>query len=121
MLETFEDLGQPITPKDLADCLGVDPRTVKKYYRRWGGIEVSPGCVRFFENRIKEVLNAEFNAQTRQETLCRNCMGRRRARSYKMVSGCVAKVNASGHRVGKSGAQKAEEAIKDDPHGIFNH
>jgi hypothetical protein len=53
------DLGQAMTPKELAKILKIDHRTVIKYAPRWGGVEVSPGKYRFFENRVMEVINAD--------------------------------------------------------------
>lgn len=55
----LQELGEPIEPVDLAERLGIDPRTLKKYAGRWGGVEVAPGIIRFFENRVQEKLNAQ--------------------------------------------------------------
>jgi DNA-directed RNA polymerase specialized sigma subunit len=46
--------GRAMKPTELAKFLGIDVRTVKKYGDRWGGVEVAPGYMRFFENRVLE-------------------------------------------------------------------
>ena len=69
--------GRSLTAKELAKFLGLDTRTVKKYAYRWGGVEVSPGNWRFFENRIKEVLHAEYNNEAWQAPRSGDDMGRR--------------------------------------------
>jgi hypothetical protein len=89
-LETI--YGRSIRPQELADFLGLDRRTVIKYADRWGGVQVSPGRYRFFENRIKEMLNdAWFNNQTREKALASQHHGRRDVVS-KTVSGRNQKV-----------------------------
>jgi hypothetical protein len=87
MQELIDKLGRPVKPRELATVLGIDARTVRKYYRRWGGIEVSPGTVRFFENRIKEVLHAEFSNEARQATLPGHCVGGQSKRTYQVIPG----------------------------------
>jgi hypothetical protein len=56
--ELEAELGRQLTAKDVALILGLDPRTVRKYAIRLGGVEVIPGRWAFFENRVKEALNA---------------------------------------------------------------
>ena len=56
------ELGEPLDAADLAEILGIDPRTVKRYADRWGGVEVAPGTYRFFENRVREILNSQPDA-----------------------------------------------------------
>ena len=58
MKDLSEIFGKSYTPQELAQWLNLDPRTVNKYADRWGGVEVAPGKMRFFEKRIKEVINA---------------------------------------------------------------
>jgi hypothetical protein len=36
-----EDLGRPMTPKEVAELLDIDHRTVKKYHDLWGGVHVT--------------------------------------------------------------------------------
>jgi hypothetical protein len=100
--------------------LGVDPRTVRRYYHRWGGIEVVPGTVRFFEKRIVEVLNAEFDKQTRAQEVYREGVGGWCAGSAKAVPGCQQKELSRRNRLGKQRARKTQAEIAADPHGIFD-
>lgn len=46
-----ENLGTPMTTKQVADYLGVDTKTVRKYYRELGGIRLGRHY-RFFEQEI---------------------------------------------------------------------
>lgn len=62
-----KELGSPLTPKELARMFGISVQTVRRYYPRWGGIEVAPGTVRFFEHIVKERINADLD-QTGQGT-----------------------------------------------------
>jgi hypothetical protein len=57
MVDELHDLGTSMTTQQLAVLLKVSPRTVRKYYQRWDGVEVAPGGFRFFENRVKDILN----------------------------------------------------------------
>ena len=70
IIELINEFGRPITPKDLAMLLNVDPRTVIKYADRWGGIEICPGTYRFFENLVKEAFNGSYSFKTRKKTVC---------------------------------------------------
>ena len=73
MKELDQEYGKALTPKQLADFLGIDPRTVLKYRDRWGGVQVSPGIWRFFEKTIKEVINNVVHQEpSRKEEICRH-------------------------------------------------
>ena len=62
--------GRSVRPGELAKFLGLDRRTVIKYADKWGGVQVSPGRYRFFENRIREILNdACIDKQTWKKAL----------------------------------------------------
>ena len=63
----IEAYGKAMTPKEVAIFLGVDYRTVIKYADRWGGVEVSPGKYRFFENFIRRKIDAKFNNEKRKK------------------------------------------------------
>ena len=85
--ELTEIYGRYIEPTELGKFLGIDRRTVVKYPQRWGGVEVSPGLWRFFENRVKEVLNnAEFDKETWKGPLPSERDGKRKNKS-EAVSG----------------------------------
>jgi len=52
-----DELGKPLTAKDVARILGVDPRTVRKYAVELGGVLIA-GRLRFFEKRIRSSIDA---------------------------------------------------------------
>ena len=56
------ELGQPITPAALARWLGIDVKTVRKYADRWGGVEVAPKRVIFFERIVEERIKSQAMA-----------------------------------------------------------
>jgi len=109
--------GRSMKPKELAEFLGIDTRTVIKYADRWGGVEVCPGKYRFFENRIKEVLDAKFNNETRSETMERNCHGQRR-KTGQTVSGCHKKDISESNSMGKGHAKETRKNT--DRHGLLD-
>ena len=74
------EYGRSITPKELGKFLGLDPRSLIKYADRWGGVEVFPGTWRFFENRVKEVLDAELDNCAREKEIPRHCDGKGRTK-----------------------------------------
>jgi hypothetical protein len=67
------ELGVAITPKVLAERLSVSVQTVRRYYYRWGGVEVAPGTIRFFENKIREILNADVGQKASEAPLAGSC------------------------------------------------
>jgi uncharacterized protein YjcR len=108
--------GRSMKPKELAEFLGIDTRTVIKYADRWGGVEVCPGKYRFFENRIKEVLDAKFNNETRLETMERNRHGQGR-KTGQIVSGCHKKILSECGSVGKGNTKETRKST--DRHGLL--
>ena len=72
--ELRQEYGEPLTVTQVAKIFGVDRRTVIKYPDYYGGVRVAPGCLRFFENRIRGIIN---NANTLQEPE-RDSLARRR-------------------------------------------
>ena len=46
-MQLNEELGRPLNTKNVADLLGIDRRTVKKYFRELGGIELPDGRLLF--------------------------------------------------------------------------
>jgi hypothetical protein len=109
--------GRSITPKELAKFLGIDIRTVVKYAYIWGGVEVCPGKYRFFENRIKEVLDAKFNNETRRETMARNRHVQRR-KAGQTVSGCHKKILSESCSLGKGNTKETRKNT--DRHGLLD-
>ena len=60
----LEDLGKPMTAKEVAKVLGVAPNTVLRHADHLGAFRLG-GRTLFFENRIVEVLNGIENNQER--------------------------------------------------------
>ena len=109
--------GKSITPNELGKFLGIDPRTVKRYASKWGGVEVSPGKYRFFENRVMEVINAELNNETRKEALERHDNVPRK-KTGQAISGRFEEIVQGSGSVGKGNAEKASRTT--DRHGLLD-
>ncbi len=56
--ELQNELGTPLTAGQVAELFGVDRRTVRKYSALYGGVWVAPGRLGFFENRIRDIIDA---------------------------------------------------------------
>jgi len=111
-------LGRAITPQELGKLLNLDRRTVIKYAARWGGVEVTPGTWRFFENRIMEVLNAEQGFEKRHVEV----QGKRDGSgpdAAKTVSGREQKVVSGGAHLGKRRKRETGGEIIPDKFGVF--
>ena len=111
-------LGRSITPQELGKFLKLDRRTVIKYASRWGGVEVTPGTWRFFENRIMEVLNAEQGFEKRNVEV----QGKRdgsRPDAAKTVSGRGQKIISGGNHLGKRIKNGTGEAVIPDKFSVF--
>jgi len=52
------DLGTLLSATEVASILGIDRRTVRKYPAFYGGVWVAPGRLGFFENRIRDIIDA---------------------------------------------------------------
>jgi hypothetical protein len=117
--ELTEIYGRSIKPGELAKFLGIDRRTVVKYAPRWGGVEVSPGKLRFFENRIKEVLNAKFDKETWKEPLPSERDGQRKSKR-KAVSGFQQKIISGSGNLGNRNKGKLNKGTISDKFGLFN-
>jgi len=111
--------GSAFTPQELGKILKLDRRTVIKYAEHWGGVEVAPGTWRFFEKRIKEVLNAEQGFEKRHIAIQGKCDG---SGTYgtKAVSGCEQKVTSRGPGLGKRSKKRTGEKAIPDKFGIFS-
>ena len=117
--ELTEIYGRSIKPDELAKFLGIDRRTVVKYAQRWGGVEVSPGKLRFFENRIQEVLNAKFDKETWKEPLPSERDGQRKSKR-KAVSGFQQKIISGSGNLGKRNKGKLNKGSISDKFDLFN-
>lgn len=60
----LKQLGKRLSVSEVSKILGVDPRTVRKYYSVLGGIKLGDRRIIFFE---KEFISA-IQRQTKQET-----------------------------------------------------
>ena len=59
-----KELGKAMLAKDVADYLGLDEKTVRKYYQDLGGMRLGPRNYIFYERRII------YAIQTRTEVRC---------------------------------------------------
>ena len=100
------ELGRALSAKDLAAYLGLDPKTVRKYYRELGGIRLGSRIV-FFE---KELINA---IQKRTKLDCPDSEGR--AETGESVSD-----ESGSNGLGGRNAAKARKRLEqEDRHGLF--
>ena len=109
--------GRSIKPGEFGRFLGVDARTVIKYADRWGGVEVAPGCWRFFEKRIEEVINAGSNNETREDEVARKRDGRG-CSSAKAVPGRVQEIVSGSRHLGKRNTNGTGKGAFSDKHGV---
>jgi len=50
----FNRLGEVLKPSEVSKILDLDVRTVKKHAHELGGVELYPGCYRFFSNLLMD-------------------------------------------------------------------
>ena len=112
--------GSSLKPKELAEFLGLDQRTVIKYAGHWGGVEVTPGTWRFFEKRILEVLNAEQSYEKRHSTIQSKRDGSG-TDATKAVPGREQKVLSGGSDLGKRSKKGIGEEVIPDKFGVFSN
>ena len=111
--------GCAVTPQELGKLLKLDRRTVIKYAARWGGVEVAPGTWRFFENRIKEGMNAEQAFEERAIEIQRKHYGSR-AYDAEIVPKRKQKFASRGLGLGKRSKKRTGDEAIPDPYGIFS-
>lgn len=111
-----EELGRTMTPQQLAKMLGVCTNTVRKYRDRWGGVEVVPGKLRFFENKVREAIHASTDYEIQSASVA---SGRHRQRKTegKTLSRRDREEQTS---CGKMGGKTTAQAEETDPdrHGL---
>ncbi|MEN6375081.1 MAG: hypothetical protein ABFD75_09920 [Smithella sp.] len=110
--------GRAVTPQELGKLLKIDRRTVIKYAARWGGVEVAPGTWRFFENRIKEGMNAEQAFEKGNIAI----QGKRDGSGTygaEIVPGRKQKVTSRSPSMGKRSEKRTGEEAIPDKFGIF--
>ena len=118
-LSLEEALGRPYTPQQLGKILDLDPRTVIKYADRLGGVEVSPGKWRFFDNLVKESIN---NALLDKEARSKALSGIRDGKGYPAAKAVPKRQQANigrGNRVGRE-RNRTDIERTGNRHGLFN-
>jgi hypothetical protein len=110
--------GRPIKQKELAKFLGIDERTLKKYHHRWGAVEVAPGIFRYFENRVRGVLDGKCDKEKGEKEISwkRNGQG---GNKPKTVSRCINEIKEGSNSLGKRRKRKNGKATIPDKFGIF--
>ena len=98
--------GEPMTPQEVANFLGVDVRTVKKYGGSLGGVRVAPGRWRFFENRIRRFIDANGDHTTWHNEVARGREDRREDQKNPLVWQRGERA-AQGHTLGAGHARGA--------------
>ena len=78
------ELGSPLKPKEVAEYLGLDEDTVRKYYRALGGIRLGSRYL-FFERRICDAI-LQFSEEE-MGSLCEKT-GNAEAGSVQEEKGC---------------------------------
>jgi hypothetical protein len=111
-------LGKPLSAMELATILGVSANTVRRHRDRWGGIEVAPGLLRFFENIVKEKIYADAG-QEEPAPLEGGGHGQRKT-ERETLSRRIPAEQTRRHRVGESNAGEVEGQVEDDPHGLLS-
>jgi len=94
--------GKAMPVADVAKFLNLDPRTVRSHAAELGGIEVISGTYRFFEHRLREILNAKLGEEKRNPPLARICHGQRKEEAH-VVPGRHARVKTGGNSLGTVG------------------
>ena len=117
---TLEDLqsvfGRVVWDKTLAEYIGVDVRTLKKYAHLLGGLEISRGRFVFFENVLKEVLYAiSLQKAERISKGLESLSNGKRYKESKMVQRRIEEKLQGGSAVGRGDEEKT-----DDPYGIWS-
>jgi hypothetical protein len=119
-----EEYGRTIKPSELAKFLDIDTRTVKKYYHLWGGVPISPTDYRFFENKVKEAINANINNETWKEAMER-CRNGEPEKHRKTISGPFKTESPGCHSMGNHNSKRTEIPSGSvehliDTHGVFD-
>ncbi|MFO7597137.1 MAG: hypothetical protein R6W92_12445 [Desulfocurvibacter africanus] len=111
--------GRPLKPKQVAKLFCLDVRTVKKHFATLGGVEVIPGVpgtLRFFENRIRSILDADRNDSAWSSALARHCEDGRQDTGVQMVRQRPQGTTQS-NPVGRRDQESPTDATE-DPHGL---
>ena len=118
--ELAQNYGGCLTATELAEFLKIDRRTIIKYADCWGGVEVTPGTWRFFEKRILEVLNAQFNNEAGKISLPGQCNGKGN-NAAEDISGRFTKIKKGSLSLGRGNTKKDGERAVQDKYGVFGN
>lgn len=116
------DLGQAYTPDQAGKLLGLSGNTMRRHRDRFGGIEVIPGQLRFFE----KILEEKLHAMSGQENEVRppsegNRAVQKTTRGKTIRTGQPTKL-ARGSKVGNPNPRKDETRVaggSEDRHGLL--
>ena len=115
--ELQQEFGAPMTVSQVAELLGVDRRTITKYPELYGGVWVAPGRLRFFENRIREILDANTIPNKGGCAMAGGGKNRQESRSHKAVPQRIGRETGS-RQVGKGNKRTNAGGTDDsDPYG----
>ena len=120
--DILTDFGRPMSVTDVAQIFSVSPNTIRKYYLTFGGVELPSGKYRFFENRIRKLIDGEKCAnennpeQWETEVACgRRCEGDSEGKAIRTDSdGSAASSEMGAADTGNASDQEG------DRHGIFD-
>jgi len=119
--ELEEHFGTALTPKELAEFLKLDVRTVRKYHEDWDGIEIFPGKLMFFTNKVKERLDAKSSKKNSEgeKSVCleRQCDGQR-SESTPVFRRRLKKNKTRSRKVGRGNKAGTGEVY--DPFGLVD-
>jgi len=107
----FEKYGPALKPSEVAKLFHLDSRTVIKYAQYIGGVEVFPGTWRFFENLIKEKIDACNNQQT-WKTACGCYSSGQQNKTTKIISGRKQGFSESSCRMGKENKEGTSKLLQ---------
>lgn len=106
------EYGRALTAKDVADFFRIDPRTVKKYATDLGGVWIF-GRLMFFENRIREAIDAIQSDQKQQGKMVGVRQKARRTQATAIQH------TKRSPRLGSADASGVGRGERADPHGIL--
>ncbi|WP_169725744.1 hypothetical protein [Maridesulfovibrio bastinii] len=113
-----EKLGVPLTPDEAGKILGVSGNSMRKHYRRWGGVEVVPGNIRFFENILEEKINANIRQTAEVGSSCEGGKTIQGRKSREVVSRRKSQKLACSQTLGGRKGERIDEEILDE-HGLL--
>jgi len=117
MSELTETLGKRLTAQEVADYLGVDAETVRRYYHSLGGIRLGR-LILFFENLMIDKIKEKSNAiQTKEKEQEDGVDSRCDAQREEVLQDI--RYQDRGARLGIRNKKSSRKRL-DDPFGILN-